>query len=414
MAAYRAFRKATRGFGNNLGKPEFVADIERALELDPGFVQAWAELAGAYAFNSRKPDVDREAMLQRAETALAHIEQLAPDSVEHLYAQSYYLYYALDEYEDALALANRAIERNPSDIRLLQLKSWIERRLGLFDQRLDTLERLILLDPLSEERRWSIAYQLHLMHRYDEAWAQLKAPSPESIPPDRHRLRWMAAMLRHRDAGDIETFLRRFRSDLTIDDLVAASSLRTQADYWYLAYLSRDYDTALRIIETMEPYPGWEQTPMTGMAQLSMPVLWAMGDGLRLQAVVTEAQERFERMAADQPDLVSKTIFLQDLAQLALFRGDEAEALAMLQRWEVASLADWTHRMQFREMVCGLYGIMERRSEAVDCLRRGFEEPSQMIPWVTPYQPEYDPIRETPEFKALLTELEARFAPDPA
>jgi hypothetical protein len=55
--------------------------------------------------------------------------------------------------------------------------------------------------------------------------------------------------------------------------------------------------------------------------------------------------------------------------------------------------------------------MMARTVEAVACLRRGFDEPSQMVPWMAPFQPEYDLIRETPAFQALLAELQARFGP---
>jgi TolB-like protein len=408
MAAYRVFKRATRGFGSNLGKPEFIADMERAVELDPEFVQAWAELAGAYAFISRQPDRDREDMLQRAEAALGRIEQLSPGSVEHLYAQAYYLYYALQEYEAALAMTEQAIERKPSDLRLHQLKSWIERRLGLFDQRVETMQRLIALDPLTEQRSQSLAYQLYLLHRYDEAWAKLGAPPPGTYKGD-FQASWVAALLRNRHAGDFGTFLSGMRSDLDMDELVGSSHPRAQIYLWQLAYAGRDYEQALRIIETLPTYPGWESVPVSGEATLSIPVLWAMGDSLRFQAVVTEAQERLERIVADRPEIVSDPIYLQDLALLAFARGDEAEAAAMLERWEVVSQADWNHRMQFREAVCGTWGMMARTVEAVACLRRGFDEPSQMVPWMAPFQSEYDLIRETPAFQALLAELQARF-----
>ncbi len=411
MAAYRAYKRATRGFGSNLGKAEFIADMERAVELDPEFVQAWAELAGAYAFIASQPDLDREEMLRRAEAALERIEQLAPDTVEHLYAQAYYLYYALQEYEAALAMADRAIERKPSDIRLLQLKSWIERRLALFDQRLETMQRLIALDPLAVERSWSLAYQQFLMHRYDAAWAQLGAPPPERFANERVQARWIAALLRNRHADDFAAFLRGMRSDLKLDEGGGFEHPRSQVYLWQLAYAGRDYEQALEILENLPAYPGWENVPVSGEASLSIPVLWAMGDSLRLNAVVNAAQERLERIAADRPDVISDPIYLQDLALLAFARGDTSEAAAMLERWEVLSLVDWNWRMQFREAVCGTWGMMARHVEAVACLRRGFEEPSQMVPWMTPFQPEYDAIRETPEFQALLSELRTRFGP---
>ncbi len=43
---------------------------------------------------------------------------------------------------------------------------------------------------------------------------------------------------------------------------------------------------------------------------------------------------------------------------------------------------------------------------AVGCLRRGFAEPSNVHPFLEPYLPYYDPIRDDPAFRSLLAELE--------
>lgn len=409
MAAYRAFRRATGGPGGNMNQPEFVADLERAVELDPGFVQAWAELAGAYSSRSNRPDDDQEMHLQQAENALQQIADQAPGSVEHEYAQAYYLYYALKEYDNALAMANRALERKPSDIRLLQLKSWIERRQGRFEERLDTLRRLIVLDPLTWERQAGLGYQLFLMHRYDEAWEVFQGMGLNQLSSEFGQTQLIIAMLRHRHASDFDAFLDGYRAEIESLSVDASRRQRALIPLWLLAYISRDYEKAMSLIAEMEPYPGWEQIPLEGPAQLGLPTLLAMGDDLRLQAMVAEAQSRFELIAEANPEVVARSDFIQDLALLAAFRGDQAEAVALLKRWEAVSKEDWTQRISFREMVCGIYGMMAMPAEAVACLRMGFKEPSLAVPWMTPYSPEYDAVRESPEFRALIAEIEAEY-----
>ena len=114
-------------------------------------------------------------------------------------------------------------------------------------------------------------------------------------------------------------------------------------------------------------------------------------------------------IAEANPDVVARPEFIQDLAMLAAFGGDQAEAVALLKRWEAVSKEDWTQRISFREMVCGIYGMMAMPAEAVACLRMGFKEPSLAVPWMTPYSPEYDAVRESPEFRALIAEIEAEY-----
>ncbi len=44
---------------------------------------------------------------------------------------------------------------------------------------------------------------------------------------------------------------------------------------------------------------------------------------------------------------------------------------------------------------------------AVDCLRRVLVEPSTAVQFLEPYMPEYDFVRDAPEFIDLATGLEA-------
>lgn len=402
MAAYRAFKRATGGTGRNLTKPEFLEDLEQAVALDPEFVRAWAEIAGGYATQSSKPDNDREEYLQRSEAALQRIAELAPNSVDHLYAQAYYLYYALSEYDDALALADRAIALKPSDVRLLQLKTWIQRRQGRFEERIEPLEQLVVLEPLNPERQASLIFNLFNIHRYDEAWAAYERAGPESLPARNLQARWIKGVLGNRNAPSFEIFMQRYTEAMEGAEPPPDPVLR-----WGLAWGNRDFELALSLVEEIQNPPGWEQMPLNAQGVFGMLTLWAMGDDLRLQSVVAEAQSRMETIAADNPQIVADDRFLQDTALLAFFRGDQSEAIALLERWERVTLNDWAQRIEFREAVCGSYGIMAMATEAVACLRRGFEEPSRLIPWMTPYMPEYDPVRESPEFQALLAELEA-------
>lgn len=43
---------------------------------------------------------------------------------------------------------------------------------------------------------------------------------------------------------------------------------------------------------------------------------------------------------------------------------------------------------------------------AVDCIREALVEPSLALPFLEPYLPYYDSIRDQPEFIALLSELD--------
>ena len=53
---------------------------------------------------------------------------------------------------------------------------------------------------------------------------------------------------------------------------------------------------------------------------------------------------------------------------------------------------------------CKILGMAGATEEAVDCLREAFSKPSFAFPFLEPYLPYYDPIRNEPAFVELLAE----------
>ena len=54
---------------------------------------------------------------------------------------------------------------------------------------------------------------------------------------------------------------------------------------------------------------------------------------------------------------------------------------------------------------CEALGMAGAAGAAVECIRASLEVPSNILPFLEPHLPFYDPIRETPEFIELLAEL---------
>ena len=152
MAAYRAYLRAMR-IRDEPGKYDasgFRRALEEAVSLDPGYARAWAELVGAISFGlfSAETSSDEYAEgVERVEKMLEKIRSLAPNSAEHLAAQTFYTYYVLKNYERAHQLAQQAHQLQPGDARLLELKSWIERRTGDYGAMTESLKLIRGLDP---------------------------------------------------------------------------------------------------------------------------------------------------------------------------------------------------------------------------------------------------------------------------
>jgi len=53
---------------------------------------------------------------------------------------------------------------------------------------------------------------------------------------------------------------------------------------------------------------------------------------------------------------------------------------------------------------CRILGMAGATTAAVDCLREAYSKPSAAFPFLEPYLPYYDPIRDEPAFVELLAE----------
>jgi serine/threonine-protein kinase len=121
--------------------------LNQAVAHDPTFLQAYCQLAWThdqlYVFGyDRTP-----ARLALAEAALKAAFRLRPDLGEVHLARAGHLYRGYLDYAGALAELETARQTLPNDARLLELKGYIERRQGHWEESTRDLERAVELDP---------------------------------------------------------------------------------------------------------------------------------------------------------------------------------------------------------------------------------------------------------------------------
>jgi len=394
MAAYRAYRTATSGFGSTTTKPEFIEQLERALELDPDFVQPMAELAGAYALQATRPTRDTQAQIERVETLIDRLQDLAPGSMELLYAQAYYVYYVLKDFSRALALADRALEKSPSNLRLLQLKSWIQNRAGDLDGRAATLRRMMVLDPMETSFRRRLLATFYLQHRYDELWAQMK---PSDAMDD--GLAFNYAVLASRKQETIEARL------LAIEEIIGNWESLHPWHRFIIPFIRRDFAQALAVAEDVVDPPHWPDRPLEGRDSFEVLVHWAAGNEEALQKLLTKARARATTLLEADPALAGDYFYRKSLVQLDALEGKVEATVRGVRELERESREDLAIRMGDLNEYCSMYAMVGQAAEAVSCLRTALTEPSFTESFLEPWLPLYDPVRESPEFQALLAEL---------
>lgn len=394
MAAYRAFRRAMeiRHGPTSMNDPEYIVALEEAVRLDPEFSRAWAELAGGLAFeNVGRLEPDPE-LVQRAENALERIRQLAPGSAEYLVAQAYYLYYILQDYDQADEVVTRAVALNPGDIHVLELKTWIQRRQGDFEGRQHTLQAMIRLDPRNP--RWTIGYIFNfiILHRWDEARRELaQLPSVEG---------WLAdadAHLAFREDGDPQRLLASLQGVHPVEPDAPKLTL------WQAYLLNRDFEGAIQVFSSPDGQSDGRSEFLSDQAVQGILTFWTMGEQERLAEYLTITRDIIEADRDADGEFESVISYLK-MALVVAAEGDEQEAMRLIQRWRTLIGDDWWDRIRYGVQICWIQAMLSQTGPAVDCLRTEFRGPSFTMPFLEPNLPFYDSIRDTPEFRALVAE----------
>jgi len=399
MAAYRAYHRALdirdTAF---IGAPGYIEALEEAVALDPGFVRAWAELAGLLSFenfNQQDP-----ASVQRVEQILEKIHELAPRSAEYLIAQAYFTYYILKDYERAYEFVNQAQQLTPSDVRVIELKSWIQRRLGDFPGTIDSRRLIHELDPRNPRWVIALAASLILNHQYQE--------TEEFIKDSTIQTSWlsvMLSMLKVRNNGDLSSWLESLTATQNeFDEMVNPLT-------WWDAYIAnRDYAGAESVLEGINQLSREEMAlsfrPLEFEQALSTLITyWLLQDSERLNAVVDRLSSRLaETEPSDQ--LLSENDYDLLEAFAAAAEGDTDKTERLIRAWFRAVAGDFAEFWSYRHYACRALGMAAATAAAVDCLRSSLVEPSYVMPFIEPYLPYYDAIRDQPEFVDFLLETQ--------
>jgi tetratricopeptide (TPR) repeat protein len=310
-------------------------------------------------------------------------------------AQTYYTYYVLSDYDLAHDIATQALERVPSDTRLLEIKSWIERRQGNFNAMIETRKLQRKLDPRNDSLTSIIAYNLFLAHRYDEALAEFDAQETREYFPNRYR-----AYINFREHGD----LKRLASEL-VALAEGQENPGITFDLMWAHLYARDYDAAAALADKLPP----------GLADPRAHIkLSNRTVGQLVTAHFTQRSEEFDSLREEAEAAIYENSSDEELASgnslvglalIAALEGRTEDTVNAIRQWRQGIGNDWAGRILWRDAVCQLLGMAGAAEAAVECIREGLAEPSGIMPFFEPYVALYDPIRDEPVFVELVEEL---------
>ena len=159
-----------RGVTLKNGESDFQAieHFREAVEHDPEFALAWAELAMAasqqYYNGTRDPQHGAEAR-----GALARARELAPSEVAVQVAEGLVAFRVDDDLDDAASTLERALARAPSDVDLLQAIALVAVRRGDSEAAIEYLESARRLSPVNARLADRLATTCLFSRRFHDA-----------------------------------------------------------------------------------------------------------------------------------------------------------------------------------------------------------------------------------------------------
>jgi TolB-like protein/cytochrome c-type biogenesis protein CcmH/NrfG len=143
---------------------------ERAVQLDPNFVLAWAQLSRANAIlYVNREDPTGASRGEAAKQALENAQKLEPNSPDTLLALGYYQYWVLRDYGTAKTTFGRVGKMLPSSSEVPSALGTIARREGHWDESVAYFEQALALDPRNVELLKSASETYSMLRQFPAA-----------------------------------------------------------------------------------------------------------------------------------------------------------------------------------------------------------------------------------------------------
>jgi TolB-like protein/DNA-binding winged helix-turn-helix (wHTH) protein/tetratricopeptide (TPR) repeat protein len=173
--AYEAFQKGEHLY-NRRGPgdiPLAAKYYQEAIAIEPGYVRAWASLAGAYSLMAYEGDIDHATGLRNQGEAARKAIELDPNNALG-YARLSQYNWDIGDRKTGYAVWDKALALKQEDPLILNFTAGVAMRAGEIDKAIDAQRRLVALDPLSAANTVNLGMYLLAQDRFEESKAVLR------------------------------------------------------------------------------------------------------------------------------------------------------------------------------------------------------------------------------------------------
>jgi DNA-binding winged helix-turn-helix (wHTH) protein/TolB-like protein/predicted Zn-dependent protease len=398
--AYRAYVKGLVLMDQPFYSPPHLGKaaqmFEQAIDVDPNFAEAWAELSQVHSYLAFNTDRSSKR-LEQARRAMDRAVALGPDLVATRLAQAYFSYRCLEDYGAALEHLTAAARLAPSLPEVFETRGLLLRRTGHLSEAIEELKKASVLNPRSAALVWTIAETYGALRDYEQADAYFEKAI--SLAPDEPFNYEQRALIRLAWTGNLSE-ARAILEDSPVHD-------------------SPQLQLAALIFDLYEHK--YQQALMRLSPESRKKLSFA--DQVRLAALTVIARERLgdhqEALAVAEANLSVLKLRIAQYSRHPLFRVYLAMTLAQLGRREEAlAHAEQAVQQGQHDTFSGLRvvegqamvdAILGRRPEAVALLgrllRTPYRDPISIIE--LRLDPVWDPLRGDPGFEDLLKSHES-------
>ncbi len=375
--------------------------LNQAVARDPSFFDAYCQLAWAHDFLYLLGHDHTSARLALAEAAIQAAFRLRPDAGEAHLARAWNLYWGYLDYKDALAEVKTADQTLPNDPRLFQLKAFIERRQGRWEEAIQSFERASALDPRNFFTLQQIARSYEFLHRYVEeksVYDRMLTIDPYNAVTKAERaeveLNW------HADTRPLHKAIVSIQA-------TNPAGMPKIADEWLMCALGeRDADAAKNALVAFG-----ENRPNPASDSVSLPRLFLEGviarmikDDAKARSTFIAARAEQEKTVQAQPDY-GPALCVLGLIDAGLGRKEEAlrEEQRAVELLPVEKDAiNGPAMIKYSAMIAAWVGDNDRACEQLATAIRLPNSPSYGQLKLLPF---WDPLRADPRFEEIVASL---------
>jgi serine/threonine protein kinase/Flp pilus assembly protein TadD len=408
LDAYQAY---LRGI-DYAGKPDYSEEdfrlaiemFERAVELDPDFALAHADLSRVHSalyFHGYDRSEERVAMASKAIDRALELQPSLP--YVHL-AIGYYHYWCHQDYEKAFEEFTIAEKDMPNDSRILSIVGAIVKRQGDIEKAVEQYKKAFEFSPQDASMAHEIGCAYMINRDYDKAESYYD--NSISIAPDQVLVYICKAWNHWLHSGDIQGGRDILESMPGRMDRRINRRTGILFEWYRLELFSRNYDKALEVLEEADAIFEEGQWYFVTKDQLVAYACQLKGEAKRSRELYESAlcslQLEIEKRPEDDRVLSSLGIVHAALGQKEIAISKSEKAVKLIPVSQNAVIGPF--RVEDQAFVFSMTGEHEK---ALKCIEYLLDIPSWFSIHLLQIDPRWDPLRDHSQYNAILERYSA-------